>query len=673
MADYKKEDVQAAANGTLSLEPTKIKAVAYSDEEIQYRGELITLCAVARDQRESPHPEFDEMTYSQNYDTNKRADMSYIPPKKNKVDKRIVTGYTREKDNTLLSSLLSYNFEPNITVYDNTEMIFPEIGNHFEDIVEKTRELEEYDTVRPLIYRELISQGDVFVEEIWQCIYYPDIENKNDWKPGDPIKEAKFEEQVIPRKMERCAVKLHQGKNVYLGSFFQDDYKKQELIYTYEVLPRDVAKKIYGTWDRWDKVPDEIDNTSVILNQGIVYFDWNLTRTTKKQVGILKIQRPFQNRYMLMINGVMMLPIDFPLSAISPDGECTIKHQVLEGIVGCAYGKGQPSKTKVDQAVHDEFLRLMILREEQAGAPPMGYKGRKVLSPNIYYPGKITNNMREGDLFPILPQNNGLTTADFSMYQLIKTMIDEKTINPTFSGQDPSDGKGGQPTLGQIQIEKQQQLLKLGLNFDSVKNLEKSLVWARVGNIIMNFPRPTGKQANEEEKTIDDLYKQFSLETTLPDGKTGVKIFQFTDKKFPALRDHQKEEKALSEHYGKPVQKVYFNGPAFMKLLKYRWVINIVPTQADSDKIEGQLFIQNITQAQQIFGPQSLNYEYLKERYAINIKEDPSKYFLDDGGAGVANMLAGAAGVGQPDGGGGAPAGSPGFKVAPPKLQAMKS
>lgn len=375
---------------------------------------------------------------------------------------------------------------------------------------------------------------------------------------------------------------------------------------------------------------------------------------------------------MIMINGVMMLPHNFPLTEISPDGDYTIQHQVLEGIVGCAYGKGQPSKTKVDQAVHDEFLRMMILREEQAGAPPMGFKGKRVLSPNIYSPGKITNNMKEGDLFPILPNNNGLQNADFSMYQLIKTMIDEKTINATFAGQDQPNKD---VTLGQIQIEKQQQLLKLGLNFDAVKSLEKKLVWARIGNIIMNYSKPVDRKANVEEKTIDEVYRQFSIETTLANGKTGVKIFEFTDKEFPPLREHQQEEQELGEHYGKDVQKVYFNGPEFIRLLKYRWVVNIVPTQENSDQIERQMFVENFQQAKELFGPESLNYEYGKERFAIHIKEDPTKFFLDDGGAGVMQMLQANSGmVGNPSGGGGSPnvAGASGFNIKPPSLQPVK-
>ena len=654
------------ATGTNSLATLKIVPVVYTTEEIAVRGELITMCSIARDDREAPHPEFDDMTYSQNYDTNKRADMSYISPKKNKMDKRIVTGYTREKDNTLLSALLSYNFQPDITVYDTEEMIFPTLGNHFEDMVKKSREIEEYYMVRPLIYRELIAQGDVFVEEIWQCMYFPDMENTNNWKPGDKIESAKFDAKVKPRKMERAAVKLHQGKNVYLGSFFQDDYSKQELVYTYELLPRSIAKTIYGTWDRWDNVPDQVDNTTILMDQGMTYSDWNLTKTTKEYVGVLKIQQKFKNRYMIMLNGVMMLPTNFPLSEVSPDGEVTIKHQVLEGIIGCAYGKGQPSKTKVDQAVHDEFLRLLILREEQAGAPPMGYNGKKVLSPNIYSPGKITNNLKEGALFPILPQSTAINPASFSMYQLIKQAIDDKTINATFSG----DDSGGPKTATQAIQDKQQQLLKLGLNFDSVKSLEKNLVWARIGNLIKNYAKPIDRKANADETAIEELYRQFSMETTLANGKKGIKVFKFTDKEFPEMRDQMSEEDGLTEHYGKPTQMVYFNGPEFMKLLKYRWIVNIIPTQDVNDQIEGELFKGHIRDAQELFGPESINYEYAKERFAINIKEDPSRFFIDDGGAGVMNMLANNSEmVGAPKGG---MAGGKGLKMTPPKLQPVR-
>ena len=623
-----------------------IVPIVYTPEEIKVRSELIKVCTAACDERERLHNEFDGATYSQNYDTNKKADMSFIPPKVNKDDKRIVTGITREKDSTLLSSLLAYNFKSDITAYDDTEMIFPQLGNNMEDLVTKSRELEQWEKLRSLLYRELISQGDVFWEDIWECVYTPEFENEGNWKPGQKISEAKFKKHIIPTKFERAAVKLHPGKNVYVSNFYEMDHKKQATIFTYEVIDRDVAKSIYGTWDRWDSVPYQVDNTTIPTDSTSSVYNWNLIQTNKNQVGVIKIQQKFANRYMIMLNGVMMLPHNFPLSEISPDGEATIKHNVLEGIVNCAYGKGQPSKTKVEQAVHDEFLKLLIIAEEQSRKPPMGTRGKKVLNSSIFNPGKINNNFKEGDLFPILPANSGLNNADFSMYQLIKTGIDDKTINATFSGEKPQ----GQVTATQIASERQQQLLKLGLNFDAIKSLEKELCWSRIGTLIMHYSKPVDRKANTDEKTIEDIYAQFSMESTLPDGKKGIKIFKFTDKEFPPKKDHMKEEDELSEYYQKPTNIIYINGPEFIKFLKYRWVINIIPTQDTNDQIESELFVSKIKSAQEIFGPESLNYDYLKERFALNAKEDPSKFFLDDGGEGVMNQLA-QAGVGQPGNG----------------------
>jgi len=621
-------------------EKKEIIAPEYTADELEDRSELIRAMCMARDNRESPHPEFDDMTYSQYYDSNKRADLSYIPPKKNKADKRIVTGYTREKDTTLLSALLGYNFQPDITVYNNQELIIAELGNNMEDVVKKTREVEDWNTKRSLVYRELISQGDVFVEEVWEVQRIPDISNANEWRPGMKIKDAKFEEKAKPRKMERAAVRLMQGKNVYLGDFWLDDYEQQGLVFTYEVMSRERAKSIYGTWDRWENVPYQVDNTILLDNTGQTYNTWSLMAVQQDQVGVIKIQKKFSNQYQIMLNGVMMLPCDYPLSAISPDGGVTIKHAGLERINGCAYSKGQPAKTKVDQAVHDNFLRLMILREEQAGAPPMGYRGKRVLSSDIYTPGKINNNMKEGDLFPILPQSTGLQQADFSMYQLIKQMMEDKTLNATYSGESPE----GKVTLGQLQMEKQQQLVKLGINFDAVKNLERTLVWARIGNIIMNYAKPLDNKVNDsnpDNKVLENVYRTFSIETTLSDGKAGIKQFEFTDKAFPTVRDQQEEEQMLGDYYGKPVQKVYFDSEQFMNLLKYRWIVNIVATQEDSDDIEREQFVLFVREAKEIFGPDAVNDGHAKEKYAIKIGEDPTKFFVPQEQLDQARMAAG--------------------------------
>ena len=86
------------------------------------------------------------------------------------------------------------------------------------------------------------------------------------------------------------------------------------------------------------------------------------------------------------------------------------------------------------------------------------------------------------------------------------------------------------------------------------------------------------------------------------------------------------EEEFLSEP-GKPVRKVYFN-PELLQNIKATWFIDITPTEKQSGDLDRVLLIQNIGDAATIFGMQSLNMEYLKERFAILCKEDPSKFFV---------------------------------------------
>ena len=142
-------------------------SVDYSEREIAYRDYLIKRLTTAKNQRDTEHTEFDDMDFYTWYEENKKAANAYIPPKKNKSDTRIVTGTTQEKGITLLSALLNYNLEPNIEPFDRQDMPIRELGENMEDMVKKSRIMEDYDDKRVLIYKDLLDQGTCFVEEQW--------------------------------------------------------------------------------------------------------------------------------------------------------------------------------------------------------------------------------------------------------------------------------------------------------------------------------------------------------------------------------------------------------------------------------------------------------------------------------------------------------------------------
>ena len=64
----------------------EVPEVEYTQEEMEYRNFLLNRIYKAKCERDSPHIEFDNMTYLQWYNSNQKADLSYIPPKKNPQD-----------------------------------------------------------------------------------------------------------------------------------------------------------------------------------------------------------------------------------------------------------------------------------------------------------------------------------------------------------------------------------------------------------------------------------------------------------------------------------------------------------------------------------------------------------------------------------------------------------
>src|SRR5204863_7361783 len=105
------------------------EAPKLSKDEISQRSVHIQMLMQAAMVRESPQPQFDGMGYSMYNQTNEMADMSFLPPKKNKNESRLVTGTTHEKDTTLLSMMLNFNFEVKIRAFDQDNNEKTELGD----------------------------------------------------------------------------------------------------------------------------------------------------------------------------------------------------------------------------------------------------------------------------------------------------------------------------------------------------------------------------------------------------------------------------------------------------------------------------------------------------------------------------------------------------------------
>ena len=598
----------------------------YSEEEQQYRSFLMMRLQEAKSQRDQAYPEFNDMTYINYWLSNARAANSYIRPKVNKGDTRVVSGTTEEKGNTILAAALNNNFEVNVLAFDKYNLPLVETGKVAENMIKKTKELERphYDAARIPYYKEFFDQGTVFIEErhIEKRIPHK-ILNKMDFASVKDIKNITW---TTNHKVEKyCQTVMHPGPNVYLGTMKQFFLDNQPFLFTREVLPRSVVKQTYGKWQRWKNVPMEgcifeISDTNVPYNDHSKEVGGGSGKIPKCEV--IRYQCKDMNEYMVIINGVMMLPIGFPLSALLGRVDYTIaKGDAFPISFNFAYSKSFPAKTKVEQSVYDEMLRLMVMKTQQSFKPPMANNTGKILSSDILLPGVTTADIDPNKYKPLIDPT-GVTSAEMNSILFIKSIIDGKTVNPIFEGQSTP----GEKTAREAMELKQQSMQRLGLPILGLVNLEKRLAELRFYNILQNDISVLKK---DYKGVREKVLKTITVDGDLEDGSKGQNIINFVEGELPDSEQIYAEEELTSRAMKKNTRITYLNQEQMTSVSAY-YYFRVVPTQRDASEIRVATFNETLERAKTMF-PDRLNNAYWENRWAIINGEDPNKAFMQQG------------------------------------------
>lgn len=597
----------------------EVKEPNYTEEEREKRSDYIEKMERAKRMRGMAHDEFDGMTYEQAYETDSKAAFSYIPPKKNPEDTRIVTGVTEEKEKTLLATLLDFEFRPNIKAYDKDNFEIVELGENAEAMITKAKKLEEYEIKAPLILREFLDHGTVFIEN--SMVEWTEVEKKikgND-KFAKAIQGEKNWEEKTSEVFREIRTTLIPGLNVYLGNIREFFMNRQPYVFIREYMTYEMAETIYGEWARWENVPPNFKEFSE--RQETQYNKWSLLEVEKGFVEVLKYQDKFTNEYQIFINGVMMLPVGFPLSALTGRNVYTIiKGDINPISPNFAYSRSIPAMTKVDQRILDEVYKLIILKMQKSFAPSWANNTGRAISSKVFLPGTIVDDISADDLKPI-GDATGVSNADFQMFEFIKRQIDEKSISPVFQG---SDLPGRQTATEILELTKQAQK-KLGLAIWGVTQLERQLSWLILNNII-NFWTESESTKIDKLRGAVQKFKTIEVNDTFQDGTNGSRMIEFSTDNFTE-RQIMAQEKLLTRKKGVPVRKFIIN-PKLFKSMKIHWDLTIEPTERETDNLERAQFTQMTIEGYQIFGPQSFNQDYLKTQYAIKNKMDKSKLFV---------------------------------------------
>lgn len=592
-----------------------------SEAENKQRSDIIADLNNAYQQRQQSYTELDDMTYDAWYVANKKAATGYMRPKKNREDLRIVTGTTREKVNTIVTALLRYNFEFEISAFDEQDWPNRDLGRGLEALVRKSRKLEDpiYEEKRALWYNEFVSQGNLFLYElsveeeiIRKTISNPDF---------DDVFSAEWKEKKSIEK--RCDTEMIPGINVYLGNIREKHMSKQPFIGIRREITKAQAEAKYGTFRRW-KQAEEAGNKVLLDQGGQEYNNWQMMPCQTDFKEEIRYFNIYTNTFQIILDGVPMLPNGFPLEFELGVRKYPIIKVDAEPISAFfAYCRGIATKNKFNQAMIDEMFRIIALKFRKSTNPPMANLSGKILNKSIFEPGTVHQGVDPEKLKPI-GNNSPMTGPEFDTFQLVKQAIDESSVSPILEG----NRTPGEQTAQEISVLKSQGMLKLGMIMVGAIQMEEQLVWLRSSNILKNWTSPIDSELEEIKGKVKRInkYRSESVETNLENGQPGTQIVNITNEEgMPAPEQVMAEEDVLTRKKGVTVRVIYLNADD-ISTLKYKLFVKITPSEKDHSDLENVLFEESLLKAKQIF-PEQVNDEYAKVEWATKHKLDPRKFW----------------------------------------------
>lgn len=647
-------------SGTWTLHPNNeknnIPAIEYTPEEQTYLNFRKQRLISARDSRDSARDEWDGMPYLTYFDILKKADDQYVAPRRNKQDTSINLGTIRDKDTSLVEYAMSHDFEPIAIAHDDQGDMFDELAETGEDLVKKSLELDDWKDKSKLIYRAMVAFGTALVEDLYVQRWVIDKTLKNGFKAGMGSDKAQWE-QTVRLQYDGCQAKLWDQRKCYAGDirkFFMNGPQGQPYFFTVEYESYDMVQQIYGNWDRWQNVPNFIVATPEISSPLVFTPWWTLRPVSMNYVEIVKYYDPIANEFAITLNGVDMLPLmkrevtengekktkisGFPLTEVSPSGLIPFAKYDFEPMHDFFYSKSQPAKMRVLGDIENMWTKLALIMFKQKARPTMGNKSGRQFGDELTEPGSVINDIREDDVFPVLPNYTGAVPADFTFFETIKKELDKNSVERSWQGMSPT--QQDDTATKDMNDQKQQTTLKVAAMFDGIISGNKQLYWLRMYNITKNWTKAVDQRVDQEKKQILSVYRTISIPAEGKGGERAAKKIIFTKdtpklgkgKKRSSLDDSfgmMQQEQDYKKEYGSDVRITLLH-PELFASMKVMWYFDCVPVPNSNDPLSYMVFAKQIQDAMMFFGPQSMNVKKLKHRFAQLTGNDFDTWFLNE-------------------------------------------
>jgi len=516
----------------------------------------------------------DGMTFTQDYNSNVQAANSYLRPKINDDEVRVVGGATEKRIESVANELESMNIQHEVEAYDQNDLEVAELGRAIGDTVTRTNQQEkDEDTWTEAIW-ELCTQRAVFLEEI--------------------LDEVKFGNKIV----KQCRKRLRTSQEVFLGELTLPAHRIQDQPYIvlYDQMSYWRAKELYGHYDNFQYVRPGPNTDNDVFGTDITF---RLGILDEESVEVIKYLCVPDNESQIYVGAVPMLPIGEKMPFQYPRPHYNLAMAIPKRMSAhYSYGRPLTAAMKYLQALGDEMVRNVIRKFRQAIEPPKAVQASNhIYSREMYNAGKITYGVN-ADLLKPLTDHNGVTDGEMRVLDMVKMMQDELSARGNTSiGIPPEAVQSATAT-----IEQQKQAIKmLGQAVIALTRLRRDVTELRIYSIIENLMTPTGLEKDPISGNLRAVYRRFTLKgQALEDGKMGDRIVQFSDKN---LSDEEQEQlmdwEDLQDKKGTPTRVSHLNVKA-IKNAPIAWYIRAVSKPQESDQLNRLMFNEKLDQATKV-------------------------------------------------------------------------
>lgn len=603
----------------------------YKDEEKDYTKFISQRLEAAKIQKNQVFMEYGgTKNYYNIYNENEEIANTMLPPKKNEDDVIVSAGTIESKLDALLANINNLDLSADVFAFDKENNKIAELGLALQDTISMTEELdgEGGDEEKKLLrQRELLKQGTVFVQEEWLKLW----ETKKNLTEGynGQFKDWDKWDEKLELVFEGPSRTLLYGPNVYLGNMTEFTMEKQP--YIFAVIHQDykVAETKYGKFENWKYVKKGSVPQETASEQRTIFDNkWRLTEIADNQVEIVIYQDKPRDEFQILINGVMMFPIGFPLSAVCPGGNYNITKQVFRVINHkFAYGKSFVSSGAVKEisALIDEMLKLFVLKTRKSFTPAYINTSGKVIPKKVLSPGRISMGIAPDALQAIGTEGQGVTSNEYNVLEKLQDTLDKSTISNQFAGQ---QGHAGTTATEVVELQRQAKLT-LGLTIAACALLEKKLAYLRLWNILANWYNPVETkvvQIGDVRKEIK-RFRNTHRQGTIEGAGVGERYVIPTDQGLPDAETIRALEIQNEKEKGFPVRRIYID-PAELATAKLRWYIVINPREKETSAFYKLLFREELTDIQTLMTLGSVpNKEGLEEEFSRVYQKNRNKIF----------------------------------------------